>query len=168
MHVLPACIAVWEWRQTSAKTLHSALRSWTHLFCVHFACVVGKKPTTKLSPMADDPITRGGIGGLVSLVFICGGAASIRGKVPDIQSYYWHYGIYILQISIPVCHDKYVSLPVSYSTKQVNKSVRNTLLEQIRPYFTHTKKRSTGIDILTGRKIKEQLLNSLWTAAWNE
>ena len=38
-----------------------------------FACVVGKnQKTPKLSPMADDAITRGGIGGLGSLVYICG------------------------------------------------------------------------------------------------
>ena len=36
------------------------------------ACVVGKNPKTpKLSPMADDTMTRGGIGGLGSLVYIC-------------------------------------------------------------------------------------------------
>ena len=38
-----------------------------------FACVVGKNPKTpKLSPMTDNAITRGGIGGLESLVYICG------------------------------------------------------------------------------------------------
>ena len=38
-----------------------------------FACVVGKNPKTpKLSPMAEDAITQGGIGSLVSLVYICG------------------------------------------------------------------------------------------------
>ena len=37
-----------------------------------FACVVGKNlKTPKLNPMADDSITRGGIGSLVSLVYIC-------------------------------------------------------------------------------------------------
>ena len=38
-----------------------------------FACVVDKNPKTpKLSSMADDNITRGDIGSLVSLVYICG------------------------------------------------------------------------------------------------
>ena len=39
-----------------------------------FVCVIGKNlKTPKLSPMADDAITRGGIGGLGSLVYIYGG-----------------------------------------------------------------------------------------------
>ena len=38
-----------------------------------FACVVDKNPKTpKLSSMADDAFTWGGIGGLGSLVYICG------------------------------------------------------------------------------------------------
>ena len=38
-----------------------------------FACVVGKNPKTpNLSPMADDPITRGSIGGLGSPMCIYG------------------------------------------------------------------------------------------------
>ena len=44
-------------------------------FCLAFAlaCVVSKNPKTpKLSPMADDAITQGGIEGLGSLVYICG------------------------------------------------------------------------------------------------
>ena len=37
-----------------------------------FGCVVGKSPKTpKLSPTADDAITRGGIGGLGSPVYVC-------------------------------------------------------------------------------------------------
>ena len=37
-----------------------------------FACVVGKTlKTPKLNPMADDTITQGRIGSLVSLVYIC-------------------------------------------------------------------------------------------------
>ena len=41
-------------------------------FAFIFVCVVGKNlKSPKLSPMADDAITRGGIGGLVSLVHIC-------------------------------------------------------------------------------------------------
>ena len=38
-----------------------------------FACVVGKNPQTpNLTPMADDAITRGSIGGLGSPVYIYG------------------------------------------------------------------------------------------------
>ena len=49
-----------------------------------FACVVGKNPkTTKLSPMAEDAIAQGGIGSLVSLVYICAKYAGI-----DIETYY--------------------------------------------------------------------------------
>ena len=41
-------------------------------FCFYFCvCVVGKNPKTpNLSPMADDTITQGGIGGLGSHVYI--------------------------------------------------------------------------------------------------
>ena len=40
---------------------------------IGLACVVGKNPKTpKFSSMADDDITRGSIGGLGSLVYICG------------------------------------------------------------------------------------------------
>ena len=42
-------------------------------FAFAFACVVGKNPKTpNLSPMADDAITQGGIGGLGSPVYIYG------------------------------------------------------------------------------------------------
>ena len=42
-------------------------------FAFVFACMVGKNPKTpKLSPMADNAITPGGIGCLGSLVYICG------------------------------------------------------------------------------------------------
>ena len=42
-------------------------------FSFIFTCAVGKNPKTpKLSPMAVNAITRGGIGGLGSLVYICG------------------------------------------------------------------------------------------------
>ena len=42
-------------------------------FASVFAWVVGKNPKTpKLSHMADNAFTRGGIGGLRSLVYICG------------------------------------------------------------------------------------------------
>ena len=40
--------------------------------CFAIACVVGKNPKTpKLRLIADDAITRGGLGSLVSLVYIC-------------------------------------------------------------------------------------------------
>ena len=32
--MLPACTAVWAWRQTCVKMLDGARRLWTHLFCV--------------------------------------------------------------------------------------------------------------------------------------
>ena len=47
-------------------------------FVFAFACVVGKNPkTAKLSPMADDAITRGGVGSLVSPLYICGSNANL-------------------------------------------------------------------------------------------
>ena len=57
-----------------SKTLHGMQRSWTHLFCVFFfACMVDKKQKTpNLSSMADDAITRDGIPGLGSSLYICG------------------------------------------------------------------------------------------------
>ena len=40
-------------------------------FAFNFGCFVGKNPKTpKLSLMADDPVTLGGIGGLGSLVYM--------------------------------------------------------------------------------------------------
>ena len=54
------------------KTPHGAQRSWTHLYCICFARMVGKNPKTpNLSPMADDAITRGDKGGLGSSACIC-------------------------------------------------------------------------------------------------
>ena len=41
-------------------------------FAYIFACGGQKPEDPKLSPMADDIITQGGIGGLGSLVYICG------------------------------------------------------------------------------------------------
>ena len=65
------------WRQSHVKSRRA--REDHELFCFgfsflfSFACVVGKiLKTPKLSPMADDAITRGGIGSLISLVYICG------------------------------------------------------------------------------------------------
>ena len=53
-----------------------------------FAWVVSKNPKTpKLSPMGDDAITQCGIGGLVSLVYICG-CASGFGYMHLIASWY--------------------------------------------------------------------------------
>ena len=53
------------------ETPHGAQRSWAHFVCVS-ACVVGKDPNTpNWSSMADDAITRGGIGVLGSLFCIC-------------------------------------------------------------------------------------------------
>ena len=58
VRVLPARTAIWVWRQTSAKTLHDAQRSWTHLFCVYFG-VCGWQRPPQFVPMADDAITWG-------------------------------------------------------------------------------------------------------------
>ena len=70
VHVLPACTAIWTWIQTCVK--RCAVREYHERICFAFAlvCEVGKTP--KLSPMAEDAITQGGIGSLVSLVYICG------------------------------------------------------------------------------------------------
>ena len=51
-------------------------------FAFAFVCVLGKNPKTpKLRPIADDAITRGDIGSLVSLVYICGYAVVHRRHV---------------------------------------------------------------------------------------
>ena len=48
-------------------------------FAFTFACVVGKNPKTpKLNPMADDAITRVGIGSLVSPSYICGADIGVQ------------------------------------------------------------------------------------------
>ena len=56
------------------KTPHSAQRSETHLFCVFFSVCGRQKPENpQIEPhMAQDAITQGGIGGLGSLMYICG------------------------------------------------------------------------------------------------
>ena len=61
----PCAILIPEWGSISEDCKRIC-------FAFAFACVVGKNPKTpKLSPMADYAITRGGIGSLVSLVYIC-------------------------------------------------------------------------------------------------
>ena len=42
------------------------------LFCIYFCMCGRQKPEDHLSPMADDAITQGDIGGPGSLVYICG------------------------------------------------------------------------------------------------
>ena len=44
VRVLPACTAVWVWRQNAHKTLCGVQRSWTHLFCVCFCSCSRQKP----------------------------------------------------------------------------------------------------------------------------
>ena len=68
MHVLrygregKICIKGCAWREDCERIC----------FAFALACVVGKNPKTpKFSPMADDTITQGSIGSLVSLVCIC-------------------------------------------------------------------------------------------------
>ena len=71
---LSACTAVWAWRQSSVKSRVARKDHKRIYFAFALACVVGKNlksPPKKLSPMADHAITRGGIGSLVSLVYIC-------------------------------------------------------------------------------------------------
>ena len=73
VRVLPVCTAVWAWRQTRIKCC-ALVRNDRERICFVFALpwVVSKNPKSpKLSPMADNAITRGGIGSLVSLVYIC-------------------------------------------------------------------------------------------------
>ena len=68
-----ACTAIWAWRQTSAKCPTVRKDSEHIWFAFIFVCADGKNPKTlKFSLMADNAITRGGKGGLESLVYICG------------------------------------------------------------------------------------------------
>ena len=62
-----------------------------HLFCV---CGRQKLKDPKLSPMADDAITQGGIGSLVSLVYICG------------DYIYCNFDLFLLQLRQDVADDK--------------------------------------------------------------
>ena len=67
------CTAGWAWKQSLAKS--RVAREDRERICLAFAfaCVVGKNPKTpNLSPMADDAIIQGGIGSLVSPLYICG------------------------------------------------------------------------------------------------
>ena len=67
---LPACTVVRALRQSRVKSCSAREDCECFCFAFAFACVVGINPKTpKLSPMADD--ARGGIGSLVSLVYIC-------------------------------------------------------------------------------------------------
>ena len=71
VRVLPACTAGMSVKTNKCKMLHGTRRSWMHLFCVCIFSIKNLK-TLKLSSMADDVITGGGIGSLVSLVYIRG------------------------------------------------------------------------------------------------
>ena len=67
--VSPASAAVLAWRLNMRKMPHKDRGR----ICIKFifACVVGNNPKTpNLSPMADNPIARGDIGGLGSPVYI--------------------------------------------------------------------------------------------------
>ena len=74
VHVLPACTVGYEREDKTRVKPCAANENHEHIcFAFAFVCVVGKNPKTPiLSPMADNAITRGGIGSLVSLVYICG------------------------------------------------------------------------------------------------
>ena len=57
---------------TCSLSVKTNTRKTLQLFCV-CSCMWSANPKTpELSPMADDAIPRGGIGGLGSLVYICG------------------------------------------------------------------------------------------------
>ena len=73
VHVLPACTAVWAWKQTSAKCC-TAREDRERISLRLFLCVWSAKTPPPLSPKpkGDYAITWGGIGGLGSLVHICG------------------------------------------------------------------------------------------------
>ena len=72
MHKLIACTAYWGWKQSHAKSRTAHEDRERIYFVFAFACVVGKNPNTpKLSPIADDAITRGSIRSLVSPLYIC-------------------------------------------------------------------------------------------------
>ena len=65
----PASTAVCGVKINTRKTPHGAKIGDAFVF----ACVVGKIPKTpNLNPMADKAITRGGIQGLGSSLYICG------------------------------------------------------------------------------------------------
>ena len=71
VHMSPASTAVWAW--TCVKLRTASKDSGCICFTFAFAWVVGKNmKTSNLSPMADDTITRGGIRGLGSPLYICG------------------------------------------------------------------------------------------------
>ena len=59
-------------------TPHGAQRSWAHFVCVCF-CVCGLQNLEypNWSSIADDAITRGGIGVLGSLFYVCGEIACV-------------------------------------------------------------------------------------------
>ena len=53
------------------KTPCGTQRSWTYFFCVCFLCLAKTQRPPNLSPMVDDAITQGSIGGLGSPLYIC-------------------------------------------------------------------------------------------------
>ena len=72
--------------------------------CACFACMVGKNPKTlKLSPMANDAITRGGIGNLVSLVYLCS-HRKYGGLVLSLEKESGLWTAYRVQIGNPFGH----------------------------------------------------------------
>ena len=70
MRKLIACTAGWACKQSHTKCRAVHEDHERICFAFAFACVVVKNPKTpKLHPMADDAITRGGIGSLVSPIY---------------------------------------------------------------------------------------------------
>ena len=82
---------------TMRKTWHVAQRSWTHLLCFVFLCVVSKNPKTPNScPMADDAITLGRIKRSgISLVYLWV-TKWCRWLVSTVHQWITPIGIYIL------------------------------------------------------------------------
>ena len=62
-------------------------------FAYVFACVIDKPQRPPMSPMADDVITQGGIGGLKSLVYICGATTDLKKSYKTFQSLFVDTGL---------------------------------------------------------------------------
>ena len=80
--MLPACTAIRVWRQTRAIcfTVHEDRECIFLVFVFLHVWLAKIQKTPKLSPMAEDTITRGDIGGLGSL-YICGWSLVLLGHL---------------------------------------------------------------------------------------
>ena len=70
--MLSACTVKHEDKEAQNATWRTKI---VNAFVLRYFCMCGQQkpenPQIELSPMADDTITQGGIGGLGSLVYIC-------------------------------------------------------------------------------------------------